>query len=136
VTQETWLAIVRGISRLSDPARFKSWAYRIATNKARDWIAGAVEARRVPAELASGEPEECEPPRRETSDELQTILARLPQDGRAVLTLYYLEGFAVADIATILHVPPGTVKSRLHNARNELKILWLQDRHKGDNHEK
>lgn len=36
VTQDSWLAIIRGISRLNDPARFRSWAYRIVTNKASD----------------------------------------------------------------------------------------------------
>ncbi|MHC4356893.1 MAG: RNA polymerase sigma factor, partial [Planctomycetota bacterium] len=38
ITQDSWLGIIRGISRLNDPARFRSWAYRIVTNKSRDWI--------------------------------------------------------------------------------------------------
>jgi RNA polymerase sigma-70 factor (ECF subfamily) len=38
VTQESWLGIIRGISRLNDPAKFRAWAYQIVTNKASDWI--------------------------------------------------------------------------------------------------
>jgi RNA polymerase sigma factor (sigma-70 family) len=44
VTQEGWLGIVRGLSRLSDPARFRPWAYRIVTNKANDWISKSARA--------------------------------------------------------------------------------------------
>jgi len=38
VTQESWMAIVKGLSRLDDPTRFRAWAYRIVANKARDWV--------------------------------------------------------------------------------------------------
>ena len=38
VVQDAWLAIVRGLKRLDDPARFRWWAYRIVTNKCADWI--------------------------------------------------------------------------------------------------
>jgi RNA polymerase sigma-70 factor (ECF subfamily) len=127
VTQESWLAIVRGISRLNDPARFPSWAYRIVTNKARDWIAGAVKARRPPVGYLGDESEASRSDEAQTHDELQTIMSRLPEPSRVVLALYYLEGFAVGDIAAILHIPPGTVKSRLHTARNELRTLWIQE---------
>ena len=61
------------------------------------------------------------------ADDLQSVLPRLSDAGRTVLTLHYLEGFGLADIAGILHVPPGTVKSRLHAARNELKTLWIKE---------
>jgi len=124
VTQESWLAIVRGISRLNDPARFASWAYRIVTNKADDWIGRKVGMRRLPSDLdhEAGNAEEQEAV--EAAD-LQSVLPRLSDASRTVLTLHYLDGFGIADIAGILHVPPGTVKSRLYAARNELKSLWL-----------
>ena len=38
VMQECWLAVVRGLRRLDDPARFRPWAYRIVTNKCADWV--------------------------------------------------------------------------------------------------
>jgi len=131
VTQESWLGIVRGISRLNDPARFGSWAYRIATNKARDWIARTSKARRASGNYVRHGPETSESKDRQTRDELQAIMGRLPEQSRTVLTLHYLEGFNVADIAAILRIPQGTVKSRLYKARNELKTLWVQESESG-----
>ncbi len=62
----------------------------------------------------------------ETADELQSILARLPEESRSVLILHYLEGLPIAEIAHVLGIPAGTVKSRLHTARNALKALWVR----------
>jgi len=124
VTQESWLAIVRGISRLHDPARFASWAYRIVTNKANDWIGRKARTKPLPSDYdPAGQPQQTAI---EAAD-LQSVLPRLSDPSRTVLTLHYLEGFGLADIAGILHVPQGTVKSRLHAARNELRTLWLEE---------
>jgi len=120
VTQEAWLAIVRGITRLNDPARFRPWAFRIATNKARDWIRKNACTRQRAADPAGA----ARQPDSEITDDLHTILRRLPEKSRTVLTLYYLEEFALADVARILRIPRGTVKSRLHAARAEFKKLW------------
>ena len=126
VTQESWLGVVRGISRLHDPARFRPWVYRIVTRKADDWIARSAKARRRHAEAVPEEPEPGPPHDREVAADLQNVMNRLPEPGRAVLTLYYLEGLPIAEIARVLRIPEGTVKSRLHTARSELKALWVQ----------
>ena len=123
VTQETWLAIVRGITRLSDPARFRSWAFRIATNKANDWIRKNAYATRTPKDPTAAARQQDS----ETTDDLHGILQRLPEKSRTVLTLYYLEEFALSDVARILRVPNGTVKSRLHTARAEFRKWWEQE---------
>jgi RNA polymerase sigma factor (sigma-70 family) len=126
VTQESWLGVLRGLSRLDDPARFKPWVYRIVTHKARDWIARSVKGRRRRAESVPAEPESAPAHEQEVADELQSLMNRLPEPSRTVLTLYYLEGLPLAEIAGILGIPAGTVKSRLHTARSELKALWQQ----------
>jgi len=38
ITQQCWLEIIKGLRKLNDPACFKAWAYRIATNKVNDWL--------------------------------------------------------------------------------------------------
>jgi RNA polymerase sigma-70 factor (ECF subfamily) len=130
VTQESWLAIVRGISRLEDPARFASWAYRIVTNKANDWIGRKTRSKPLPPEFdREAGPSDEQQAVIEAAD-LQSVLPRLSDPSRTVLTLHYLEGFGLADIAGILHVPQGTVKSRLHAARNALRSLWLEETRK------
>lgn len=58
-----------------------------------------------------------------TSD-VHDILRRLPARPQVVLNLYYLEGFSLAEIAGILGMPEGTVKSRLHAARIEFRNHW------------
>jgi len=125
VTQESWLAIVRGLARLQDPARFSAWAYRIVTNKAADWIRRKGATTRLPPDfdLETRESDEQVPA---TTADLRSVLPRLSNSSRTVLTLHYLEGFGLADIAGILHVPKGTVKSRLYAARHELKTLMKE----------
>jgi RNA polymerase sigma-70 factor (ECF subfamily) len=60
---------------------------------------------------------------REASYELHDLMGRLPEQSRTILTLHYLEGLPIAEIAGVLGIPEGTVKSRLHAARNKLKAL-------------
>ena len=123
VTQECWLGILRCITHLDDPARFPSWAFRIVTHKASDWL----QQRRRSRQPAAGELEDRPigngPQSQETTMDLSSVLLRLPLEYRSVLSLYYLRD-AIAEVATSLGIPEGTVKSRLHAARAAFKTLW------------
>lgn len=115
--QETWLAIVHGIDQLADASRFKQWMFRILHRKCIDQL------RRKPATI---EPDEVAGSRVaetqfEHHDEIQYCLAQLSDAHRTVLALHYLEDMEVEEIAQIVSVPSGTVKSRLHHARNEFR---------------
>lgn len=59
--------------------------------------------------------------------ELELALARLPVDHRAVLVLHHLHDLSVAEVAELLHVPTGTVKSRLSRARAALEPLLADE---------
>ena len=124
VTQESWLGSVRGIRRLNDPDRYQPWAYRIVTNKANDWIKKKSKRAASQTDELIDKPSRDDRQVNETSADLQAILRRLSERNRTVLTLYYLEELGLAEIAGILHIPAGTVKSRLHTARAEFKKLW------------
>lgn len=52
---------------------------------------------------------------------LREALKKLPDEQRAMLSLHYLDGMGLAEIAAVIGVPVGTVKSRLYHARNRLK---------------
>lgn len=122
VLQETWIAVSRDIRRLEDPAAFQGWAYRISSNKCRDWVRRRRRQRQAD-ETYSEQARNTEDAASEAGDlaaTLQEALARLPGRDRAILSLRYAEGFDIAEIAEILAVPPGTVKSRLHYARRRL----------------
>jgi RNA polymerase sigma factor (sigma-70 family) len=123
VVQEAWVAIVRGIRGLDDAACFAPWAYRILTNKCADWT------RQRQRQRASSVPLTVEPVAKESATEdsqddaaaLREAIKQLPQEQQAVLSLFYMEELSLRDIAEALSLPVGTVKSRLHYARSNLR---------------
>ena len=126
--QEAWVAIVRGLGGLDDPARFAPWAYRIVRNKSVDWVRKQGRRRRVSRELEDLQRHEEELASSQPADDIDhgrlvAALHNLPRDRQALLALYYQDGFTVVEIADILEIPSGTVKSRLFHARNQLKAV-------------
>ena len=126
VVQDAWLTIVRGLNGLDDPARFRSWAYRIVTNKCADWIRRRTVRRSVAQQLRDVAPSTRDDSLNQTDSaddvaRMRDAMAKLPDEQRAVLSLHYLDEMDVREIARVLGVPEGTVKSRLHHARNRLK---------------
>jgi RNA polymerase sigma factor (sigma-70 family) len=126
MVQETWLVVAQNIHRLEDPAYFSRWVLQITSCKCADWVRGQQRHRKVVKELGANRGE-ATPQKAVASDDdiarLREGLRHLPNDRRALLSMYYLDGLSIAEIAEALGVPPGTVKSRLHHARLELKEL-------------
>jgi len=122
ITQESWLSIIKGIRKLHDPARFKAWAYRITTNKSIDWMRKSKAGKRVSLE----EIEEQQSSRKKDTG-IKELLEKLEIGKKVVLSLYYFEQLTIPEISIALRIPKGTVKSRLHNARKELKKLYQKD---------
>ena len=60
-------------------------------------------------------------------DDLWEAVSALPEDRRAVVTLYYYEGMTLKEISDILGLPEGTVKSRLGRAREQLRQMLKED---------
>ena len=121
VVQETWIGAIRGLSGLRDPAQFPAWIYGIATRKCADVIRSSVRRRRldvhsVPVGVS---------PEAATSVEhgidMAAGIEQLPPKQRATVHLFYGEDLTVEEIASALRIPVGTVKSRLHQARQALK---------------
>ena len=119
ITQESWMSIIKGIRKLNDPARFRAWAYRITTNKSIDWIRKSKKVKRVGLE----EIQEQQSSQKKDSG-IRELLEKLDIGKKVILSLYYFEQLTVPEISTALKIPKGTVKSRLHNARKELKELY------------
>jgi RNA polymerase sigma-70 factor, ECF subfamily len=123
--QETFVAAWRNVRRLRDPDRFDAWLQRVAINTAR--MTHRARRRRAVREIpASDVIGTSGMPAMPTVDDdaivLDRALERLPVEQRAILVLHHLEGRAVAEIADILEVPVGTVKSRLHTARQAVHV--------------
>lgn len=131
-TQEALIAIARGIRRFDGRAAFSTWAYRVATNACLD------ELRRRKRRPVLGLPEEPTSARASDSRSasaaagiesvpdrlaIDAALARLPADFRAAVVLRDLCDLDYAAIAEVLHIPPGTVRSRIARGRAQLADL-------------
>jgi RNA polymerase sigma-70 factor (ECF subfamily) len=120
VSQEVWLAVVRGLPRLREPGRFVPWLFTIARRSVADRLRGEYARERegsVTSDAVVGDPVEAMVDRAG----LVAALSGLPVLEREILVLFYLEDLPVEDCAQICQVPVGTVKSRLNRARRLLR---------------
>ena len=128
VTQETWIAIMRAIPNLEDASRFRPWAHRIVANKSTDWVRRRQRERNAlhtaADELQSETTHRRQDEQAEAISKLQASINTLPQQHRHLLTMFYVEKMSLAEIAEVLDIPIGTVKSRLHSIRKELKMTF------------
>ena len=121
VAQETWLRIHRSLKTFEGRSGFYAWACRIASNEVKRWWG----RNRKPTVLG---PEPSYDPREgnERDELVHKALQQLPEEFLQPLLLDLWEGFSVAEIGEALDLPEGTVKSRLHRARERFKQAWLE----------
>ena len=126
VLTETWLAIARGLSRLDDPACFPRWAFQIVQRRAADWVRRRVVERRR-EDAAAAEADLLAPPPMTPAEPGDDVLAlrqainHLPAAEQELLHLHYNAERSLQEIADVLHLPVGTIKSRLFSIREQLK---------------
>ncbi|MET8338861.1 sigma-70 family RNA polymerase sigma factor [Streptosporangium canum] len=119
VSQEVWLAVLRGLPRLKEPGRFAPWLFTIARRAVANRLR---EEYGRPEAAAEGEPVSQDATTALVDRaELVAGLSGLPVREREILVLFYLEDLSVEDCAEICAVPVGTVKSRLSRARRMLR---------------
>ena len=138
VTQDTWLAVVRGIERFEGRSSFKTWLFRVLVNRARS-AAGR--------EQRAGRPNEdvelpfnaaghwSTPPvpwsdrvednlvAKQLADRVQTLLPELPEAQRQVVVLRDIEQVAPDDVAAMLGISDGNQRVLLHRGRSRLRAL-------------
>jgi RNA polymerase sigma-70 factor (ECF subfamily) len=123
--QNTFVTAWRQIRSVRDPERFDAWLQRVAVNAARMTHRSRRRrgVREIPqSRLGSSRPEPAFDDRAASDARLlDGALRTLDIGQRSILVLHHLEGRSVAEIAAMLDVPIGTVKSRLHTARRELQ---------------
>jgi RNA polymerase sigma-70 factor (ECF subfamily) len=125
--QDTFLRIVEKRATF-DPGRgFRAWLFSIGANLARDACRRRkVRSRDMPDELRPSEPErpDAVAERHEELEIMRITLEKLPEDARTMVLLHFHEGLRYRDVADILGVPVGTVKSRVHWAVAKLARAW------------
>lgn len=124
-TQDVWLRVLRGITRLRDGAKLRPWLFGIAHRVLMDRLREQYRMPLVPdddADLAAVPVDESALQLEVDLAALRDGLARLPALEGEVLTLFYLQQLSLDEVAQVLAVPVGTVKSRLHRARRLLRL--------------
>ncbi len=123
--QDTFITAWRQIRAVRDPDKFDAWLQRVAVNAARmthrsrrrRGVREIPQSRLGPARNEGPAPNPAEADGRLLDGTLRT----LDIDQRSLLVLHHLEGRSIAELASILDIPAGTVKSRLHAARRVLQ---------------
>lgn len=122
VAQDVWLRVLRGIGRLRDGSRLRPWLFGIARRALMDRLryryAAPFSSDTDVADLAADQTSDF---LEEEIGDMEHELLRLPAIEREVLTLFYLRELSLAEVAEVLDVPVGTVKSRLFRARRLLR---------------
>ena len=126
--QEVFLSAYRAIGQFRGDANFSTWLYRIALNHAstRRKSTSSRQRRLVPIDdtelvddVELGPAETLE--KKEIRQRVQRALKELQPEDAMVILLRDLQDIAYEDVARVLNIPVGTVKSRLHRARQALK---------------
>ncbi len=124
LTQETFLSAYQALPRWRPDARFTTWLFRIARNQAFDWLRRSKRVEFVALEEGQGfdiaDPAPTPDAALETVQRLRALeraLARLPAEHREILLLREIEEMSYEEIAGVLDVSLGTVKSRIARAR-------------------
>ena len=129
--QEAFVAAWRALPNFRGDAKFSTWLYRLTTNAAIDVMRREKRHQTVGdgemMELAddADSPQETVE-RTEQQEAVQKALATLSEEYREVLLLRYMEELDYAEIAEVLQLPSGTVKSRINRAKAALKTALLK----------
>lgn len=132
MVQETFLRCIRKISLYDSERPFKAWLYTIATNIARNHYQKAdTRYAENPAEETDFEDEnsqlELNLLQVEAAENIIAALETLPDHQREVIILFYYEEMPQKEIAAVLNIPIGTVKSRLSLGLRRLRSMIKEE---------
>ncbi len=136
VAQDVFLALYKALPRFRGDAQLSTWVYRVTVNHCKNRDLYRRRRAHGRHESIDGVPQDADAPTRQYADDgpiadaqthqteaselLQAALATLDEDQRRIIVLRDVEDLSYEEIADILELPKGTVKSRLHRARHEL----------------
>ena len=117
VTQETMVAVWKGAGRFAGRSKVSTWLFGIARNRSYDLVRKEERGKRLPdTPMISPDPAKGILLQQKVVEAMNT----LPDDQREVVFLTFYEGLSYAEIAGILDIPQGTVKSRMFHAKRKM----------------
>ena len=131
VLQETWLHVVKSIDSLKCPEYLPKWLYSICHHKIVTYYRQRHRQAELHESIASGcEAAETDIDRQfENAEAVHWGLGQIKPVCREVLTLFFLQDLSIGEIAEVLDIPAGTVKSRLYHARHQLRKVLEDHNH-------
>jgi RNA polymerase sigma-70 factor (ECF subfamily) len=125
-TQETLVSMWRGLPSLRSADAFDGWLHRITVNSSKMALRRRRSVREIAVsdEMADALPHASPAATRSRFDR---AFDRLNVDQRALIVAHHLDGTSVSDLAVVLQIPEGTVKSRLFNARAALEKAMVAE---------
>jgi RNA polymerase sigma-70 factor (ECF subfamily) len=142
VTQDTWLAVVRGVDRFEGRSSFKTWLFHILLNRARTAAGREVRAGRPTEQVderfdASGAWAEPPEPWADRADDrmvatelagrVRALLPQLPEAQQQVVLLRDVEGVDPAEVCRLLSITDGNQRVLLHRGRARLRALLAEE---------
>jgi RNA polymerase sigma-70 factor (ECF subfamily) len=116
ITQETFLKVKRYLKSFEGRSSVKTWLYRIATNEAKRFFKKRETEKHIKIPEARDSNFESE-----RYERLKSALKRIDKESYEILYLKFFKNMKEKEIAFILNIPEGTVKSRLHKAKEKLR---------------
>lgn len=118
--QETWVAAIKSMNKLQNPSLFVSWLFRILTNKCIDRIRN----KQTQQKLLKNIDVKSEPSKdSDESELLAQAIEKLPDEQKTIIILRFSQGLQAGQIAAMLNIAEGTVKSRQHRALARLREI-------------
>lgn len=138
LAQDTFVKVLNALDRYKPEYKFSSWIFKIANNTALDEI----RRKRLKTISLQGSPNAVTPDQqaattpsiasddqapdefveaRELSAEIEVALGEIRAEYRSAIVMYHMEGLAYEEIAQVMDVPLGTVKTYIHRGRKELR---------------
>jgi len=139
VAQEAFVRVYKSLRRFKRDCSFKTWLYKIVMNLSRNkyrWKKRRGDFAKV--SIDRQREEDCQGPmeipdtslsvstelrRKEIKSRIEESLNKLPEDHREILVLRHMENLSYSDMSRLLGCAEGTIKSRLHRARIEIRKL-------------
>jgi len=127
LTQEVFYKIWKGLDNFRNESSLKTWVFKITQNHLKNYLKSKKIKKILSLEFLFEEKNrDFESKDYYLSERIESLLSRLPEDYRRVLVLFYIDGFNIKEISEILGTKEGTIKSKLHRAREKLKSLIMR----------
>jgi RNA polymerase sigma-70 factor, ECF subfamily len=126
VQQEVWLAVYRGLRSLTNARAFRTWLFQTTRHRAIDYLRKQKRERELLTEVSSEATEVSEAAEENSTLDLSNfdaVLSELPTAQREALLLRYRDDLSYNEIALIVGVSVGTIRSRLHHAKRRMSEL-------------